>query len=261
MPRMLEDGFGPRRNANYRAQFDSLSENTTEYGEMLRYFETEVFPNLVDMGHFLDIGAGRGNYARPLASRFERTTVVEPNELFYRDMKAWAEEAGVRLSAFNAAWQDVDWKAHDADLTVISHVLYYVPKESRSDFIRKAYDTLKPGGTLLIVLNSELCGIREVYRTFYPREIFDDMPYGEEVGAMLRAEGYPAVQERVFPATISLSSREAALQLVDFLLLRRVPFDDEDSRRRLDEFVDGQMLANGTYRMDSCGTIVRTRRT
>ena len=67
---MRDDALTPQRNALYKSQFDSLSENTTEYREMRQLFETEIFPKLPSMKRFLDIGAGRGNYARPFSLLF-----------------------------------------------------------------------------------------------------------------------------------------------------------------------------------------------
>jgi SAM-dependent methyltransferase len=257
---MHDDALTPERNALYKAQFDSLSENTTEYRDMRQFFEDKIFPDLPALSHFLDIGAGRGNYARPFSLLFEQTTIVEPNEVFVNDTLDWAKEAGSNLRAFNASWQDLVWQGGETDLVLMSHMLYYVPKMQRLTFIRKAYETLKRGGLLLIVLNSDICGIRDVYKAFYTKDLLDEMPFGEEIAALLRAEGYPNVEERIFPAVITLPSREEAAQLIDFLLLRRVPFNDEESIAKREAFIDANLLHDSKYQMDSQGTIVILRK-
>jgi ubiquinone/menaquinone biosynthesis C-methylase UbiE len=253
---MREDTLSPERNTLYKAQFDSLSENTSEYREMRQFFEAEIFPRLPAMEHFLDIGAGRGNYARPFSLLFEQTTIVEPNDVFVNEILVWTKDAGSKLTAFNISWQDLEWQDGETDLVLMSHMLYYVPKAQRSAFIRKAYGTLKKGGLMLIVLNSETCGIRDVYKTFYTKDLLDEMPYGEAIAVLLRSEGYSNVEERIFPAVITLPNREETSQLIDFLLLRRVPFDDEAAQSKREAFIDANLLHDGKYLMDSRGTIV-----
>lgn len=256
---MRDDVLSPERNILYKAQFDSLSENTTEYRDMRIFFEQEIFPQLPNMGHFLDIGAGRGNYARPFSLLFERTTVIEPNDVFFQEIVDWSKDVGSNIQAYQADWHELAFD-DKADLVLMSHMLYYVDKDKRSDFIRKAYTQVKSGGMMIIVLNAEQSGIREVYKAFYPQDLLEAMPYGEEIAGMLRAEGYPNVEEKPFPALISLPNREEMAQLIDFLLLRRVPFDDVTNHQRREDFIDKYCFKDGQYFMDSNGTVVIVRK-
>jgi SAM-dependent methyltransferase len=256
---MQDDVLSPERNALYKSQFDSLSENTSEYRDMRQFFESEIFPNLPSMTRLLDIGAGRGNYARPFSLLFEETTIVEPNDVLFQEILDWAKDAGSTINGFNADWMTVDLQA-EVDLIIMSHMLYYVGKAQRSDFIRKAYANLKKGGRLIIVLNAEQCGIREVYKAFYPQEALDAMPYGEEIARLLRTEGYSNIEEREFPATITLPNREEIAQLIDFLLLRRVSFEEEANRLKRETFIDERCFKDGKYLMDSNGWIVSLRK-
>lgn len=255
---MRDDVLSPERNALYKAQFDSLSENTTEYRDMRRFFEEEIFPQLPSMGHFLDIGAGRGNYARPFSLLCEQTTIIEPNDVFFQEIMAWGKEAGSNISGYQADWLDVDFMG-EADLVLMSHMLYYVDKAKRLDFIRKAYAHVRTGGMMMIVLNAEQCGIREVYKAFYPQDLLEAMPYGEAIAALLTAEGF-TVEEKPFPALITLPNREEMAQLIDFLLLRRVSFDDAANQQKRETFIDAHCFKDGKYIMDSNGSVVMVRK-
>lgn len=256
---MIDDIKSPKRNRLYKEQFDLLSFHTTEYDDMRDFLRTEIFPKLPAMEHFLDIGAGRGNYARPFSQEFEQTTIVEPNEVFCEEILAWAAQNRSSIESHNGEWQSVDFRAK-VDLILMSHMLYYVPKKERMAFIRKAYNQLKPGGYLLIVLNSEDCGIRKVYEAFYPEDLYEAMPYGEEIAAMMRGEGYPDVEEQLFPAEITVPTMEDLYSLIDFLLLRKIPFDTEEMIMRRQKFIEDNLIRNGDLVVDSEGTIVTVKK-
>lgn len=252
---MTDDIMSPKRNRLYKEQFDILSFHTTEYDDMLGFLRTEIFPKLPAMEHFLDIGAGRGNYARPFSQEFKHTTIVEPNEVYFKEILAWASENGSQIEGYNCEWQSVDFRAR-VDLILMSHMLYYVPKNERMKLIRKAYNQLKQGGYLVIVLNSEGCGIREVYEAFYPEHLYEAMPTGEEIAAMMRDEGYQEVVEQIFPAKITVPTMEDLYLLIDFLLLRKIPFDTDEMIVRRQRFVEDFLIRDGELVVDSEGTIV-----
>jgi|GEM_PF-3494566 len=244
-----------KRSKLYKSQFDLLSFHTTEYDHMREYFRSEIFSRLPEKGHFLDIGAGRGNYARPFSQEFTQTTIIEPNDIYFQEILDWAIEGGIHISGHNAGWLEVDFE-HTVDLILMSHMLYYVPESDRLAFIQKAYEHLKPGGYLVIVLNSEGCGIRKVYKEFYPSELYDAMPYGEQIAGMLRDNGYSNVMQEVFPAEITVPTYNDMCQLIDFLLLRKVTFETEEIIQRRNVFIATNLVQGKQFIIDSEGTRV-----
>src|SRR5215203_3177222 len=99
---MLQEKLTPTRNALYKKQFDILSFGASEYPNTIKFFKKEIFPKLPATANFLDVGCGRGNYARPFTEEFDLTTIVDINTVFYDDIIKWAEENGRKLNGYNA---------------------------------------------------------------------------------------------------------------------------------------------------------------
>jgi SAM-dependent methyltransferase len=257
---MAKEQLTQERNELYKRQFDLLSNGTTEYDYMVNYFRTTLFPTLPAMGHFLDIGCGRGNYARPLSEDFDQTTVVEVNSVYFDEVLGWGEDNGRNIGGYNDDWVNVKLDG-ELDFILMSHMLYYVdPPETRPAFIRKAYNLLKPGGLLVITLNSSGCGIRHIYKTFFPYEEYEAMPTGEEIAAILHHLGYPRIETKVYPAEITVPSHEDMGSLVDFMLMRLVSFDTEEKIAQRSEYIDEYLTRGKKYIMDSEGTMVLLRK-
>jgi SAM-dependent methyltransferase len=254
---MLQEKLTPTRNKLYQKQFDILSFGASEYPNMIRFFKSEIFPKLPAKANFLDIGCGRGNYARPFTEEFDQTTIVDINTVFYDDIIKWAAENGRNLKGHNDDWLAVDTGKTQYDFVMMSHVLYYIPPEKRSYFILKGYYALKPGGYQIIVLNAEDCGIRDVYREFYTPERYQTMPYGEGIAAMLRKEGmYPHVEEKIFLEDFHVPTHQDMEMLIDFLLLREVPFQTEAQIAHRTDYINKNLIRDGKYVMDAASTIV-----
>ena len=256
----MKEALTQERNELYKRQFDLLSDGTTEYNYMVNYFRTTLFPTLPAMGHFLDIGCGRGNYARPLSADFDRTTVVEINPVYFYEVLDWGRDNRRNIDGYNDDWVNVPLDA-ELDFILMSHMLYYVdPPESRPAFIRKAYNLLKPGGLLVITLNSEECGIRHIYKTFFPPEEVAYMPTGEEIAAILQHLGYPRIEAKIYPAEITVPSHDDMASLVEFMLMRLVAFDTEEKIARRTQYIDEYLTRGDKFIMDSEGTMVVLRK-
>jgi SAM-dependent methyltransferase len=69
----------------------------------------------------LDVGAGCGALALPLARRLERVTALEPSPAMVRALERAAQDAGLHnIRVIEAAWGDVELPRHD--LVVCAHV-------------------------------------------------------------------------------------------------------------------------------------------
>jgi len=71
----------------------------------------------------LDVGAGAGRFAIPLAKRVRQVTAVDPSEAMLTQLKVAAEAEGVRnVLAVQARWEDA--VVNPADLVICAHVVY-----------------------------------------------------------------------------------------------------------------------------------------
>ena len=82
----------------------------------------------------LDVGAGGGRLALPLALRCQHVTAVEPSPSMVEQLCEGAAEAGIsNLSVVQANWEDAE--VEPADLVICSHVVYGVVEIDQ--FVRK----------------------------------------------------------------------------------------------------------------------------
>lgn len=82
----------------------------------------------------LDVGAGAGRLAVPLAERCKHVTAVEPSEVMQDSMRDQAAEWGIdNLEIIGSTWQEA--KAGPADVVICAHVVYTVEDIDR--FIEK----------------------------------------------------------------------------------------------------------------------------
>ncbi len=86
--------------------------------------EWPVLDALISPGErVLDIGAGGGRFAVPLARKGCRVVAVEPSEAMRRTLAGAAAEAGVELEVHPVGWPAAGWSI-DADVSLAAHVCY-----------------------------------------------------------------------------------------------------------------------------------------
>lgn len=96
---------------------------------------------------FLDVGAADGTTTRYLAGYFERTVCIEPSEPMRRALARACPQAEVVAEPVLRARVDAR-----ADLALLSHVLYYVPRAQWAATAERILGWTAPGGVLLVVL-------------------------------------------------------------------------------------------------------------
>lgn len=78
-------------------------------------------------GSILDVGAGTGRMAIPLAARGHRVTTVERDEEMARSLSEEADRARVSLTQVVGAWPLVAGNTGIHDVVLCTHVVYDVP--------------------------------------------------------------------------------------------------------------------------------------
>ncbi|MDQ7026592.1 MAG: class I SAM-dependent methyltransferase [Anaerolineae bacterium] len=235
----------------YKEQFDLLTFHTDEYKQSIPFIETTLLPKLPQQGHFLDVGAGRGTISMPMSRHFDHTTIVEPNTVYFQEVLDWAKGVGVSLDGHNGDWLEIDSSPIQADLAVLSHVLYFVPYANRSQFVRKAYNCVKRGGYMVIILISATSGINHLYRTLLAPQDYKEMPSIESVVVDLRAEGYDNMHLTMFDADIHLPTVEEMHELMDFLVVDKVAFDNDDMLAKRDQYIRDYLEKESSYNINS----------
>ncbi|MFC0495475.1 class I SAM-dependent methyltransferase [Streptomyces mutabilis] len=97
----------------------------------------------------LDVGPADGTTTRQLAPHFERTICIEPSEPMRRALALACPQAQVLAEPVLEATVDAR-----ADLALLSHVLYYVPRAQWVATVSRIMEWLAPGGLLLVLLQN-----------------------------------------------------------------------------------------------------------
>lgn len=86
--------------------------------------EWPLLDELVQPGEtVLDIGAGGGRFAVPLARKGARVVAIEPSPAMRATLAAAAAEAGVEIAIHDLRWPDGGWRL-DADVSLAAHACY-----------------------------------------------------------------------------------------------------------------------------------------
>jgi len=190
----------------------------------------------------LDVGAGCGALAIPLARRLRAVTALEPSPAMARALRRWAVEAGLaNVAVVEAEWGEVPVAPHD--LILCAHV---------GGLLRAAAPFLcRVGGIArhLVVLVRDLTaaqsGDKFFYRELYP--VLLGRPYaarceGDDTLAALRALGiHPRVTE------IEYRSDQPFVDLAEAIefWMTYLGLSDARSRAYLDGFLRERLVRLG----------------
>jgi SAM-dependent methyltransferase len=240
----------------FREEFEVLSTGSDEYAFTVPTIIENVIKRLPKREAYLDIGAGHGNLTRPFSPHFEHTVIVEPNPVLFEELLAWAKDNGVSMSGQNSAWTP-DVKVDGTfDFAVSSHVLYYVDPAERQDFVKRMFDLLRPGGKLVLITVADRGSeIAKLYSTFFSAQAYQEIPFADELHQLVQKWGYKT-ENTPFHSDIVTKTKPEMFDVVDFLLLQRVNFNDPAIAARRDEFVDQYLTRANGFSIASPGGII-----
>jgi hypothetical protein len=155
-----------------------------------------IGPRLDDCRTALDVGAGCGALAIPLARRRLAVTALEPSPAMAGALRQWAAEARLgTMAVVEAAWGEVPVGPHD--LVLCAHVGSLLRADS--DFLREVGRVARRLVVLVRDVTSAADGDKFFYGELYPRLL--GRPYGgrgeaDDPVAALRSLGLrPTVRE------------------------------------------------------------------
>lgn len=198
----------------------------------------------------LDVGAGGGRLALPLALKCRHVTAVEPSPSMVEQLREGADEAGItNLSVVQADWEDAD--VEPADLVICSHVVYGVVEIDH--FLRKLHVHARHKVAVFAFMDSPPSRFASFWRAVYLEERLN-MPGLPELMQVLWQLGmYPNVEMMPTEARSAFESKEAAVnQVAGFLWVR--PGSEEEERLRLaadellEEDEDGVRIKGAKFR-------------
>jgi SAM-dependent methyltransferase len=149
-------------------QFRRLSEHYEPEADPLFALLSET---LGSKGSLLDVGAGAGRYAVPLAATAGRVTAVEPSAAMRRHLAERVEAAGLtNVRIVPATWEEAVVEPHDVVLA--AHILY--PIADIVPFVQKLVANARRAWFLTIrvePMGAEFAPLwRDIWGTPYPVE-------------------------------------------------------------------------------------------
>ncbi|MFF8611021.1 class I SAM-dependent methyltransferase [Streptomyces sp. NPDC015346] len=132
----------------YREAFTRFIDGTDEKTTTHAYLR-DVLQQLPARQVLLDVGPADGTTTRHLAPYFERTVCIEPSEPMRRALALACPQAEVVGEPVLEARIDAQ-----ADLALLSHVLYYVPRAQWVATVSRIMEWSAPGGLLLVLLQN-----------------------------------------------------------------------------------------------------------
>jgi hypothetical protein len=172
--KIVEAGMLRTEEDAYREAFTRFLAGTDEKAVTYTYLKN-ILEQLPARRVLLDVGPAEGTTTRQLAPHFERTVCIEPSEPMRRALALACPQAQVLAEPVLEATVDAR-----ADLALLSHVLYYVPRTQWVATVSRIMKWLAPGGVLLVLLQNpdEAC-MRMVHHftglRFDLRELADEL--------------------------------------------------------------------------------------
>ncbi len=161
----------------YRQAFTRFLAGTDEKSNTHAYLR-DIMRQLPARRVLLDVGPADGTTTRHLAPYFERTVCIEPSEPMRRALKLACPQAEVVGEPVMEAGIEVR-----ADLALLSHVLYYVPRTQWVATVSRIMQWLAPGGLLLVLLQNPDDACMRMVRHFTGAR-FDLRELADELAAL-----------------------------------------------------------------------------
>jgi hypothetical protein len=132
----------------YREAFTRFLAGTDEKTNTHAYLRG-ILQQLPTRQVLLDVGPADGTTTRYLAPHFGRIVCIEPSEPMRRALTLSCPQAEVVSEPVAEAKIDVR-----ADLVLLSHVLYYLPRDQWAATVSRIMEWMAPGGLLLVLLQN-----------------------------------------------------------------------------------------------------------
>ncbi|MFZ1538760.1 MAG: class I SAM-dependent methyltransferase [Chromatiaceae bacterium] len=130
-----------------------LYDASAETGALKQLFATRILQKLAHLGHALDIGSGKGRLLEMFRA-FERITLVERDAASLVDLRQTLEDLHLPAEILERDYDQVPIERLTSDLTSFTHSIYYF-HEDWGELARRAFSSLRPGGSLVFTLNGD----------------------------------------------------------------------------------------------------------
>jgi 2-polyprenyl-3-methyl-5-hydroxy-6-metoxy-1,4-benzoquinol methylase len=156
---------------HYMKTLDLVLNSTLETKHRGTFYIKNILPRLVRKNNLLDIGPGDGKLTSIVGVNFKQITAVDTCEIALRKTEEVISNLNAHVTKIQGSILEVDLPTNYYDLIMVSHVLYYVELSKWMEVAELCYNSLHPGGVMVIVLSGAKLGKADLMHHFSGRSI------------------------------------------------------------------------------------------
>ncbi|WP_419193022.1 class I SAM-dependent methyltransferase [Kolteria novifilia] len=145
----------------YKKAFGTFLKSTDQKKKAIAWLRGQL-ASMPEREVFLDVGAGSGVITGALAEMFRTTIALEPNRDLRRELERNCPNASVLRETIGGA----PLGPAIADFVLCCHVFYYIDRADRLPILRRLLGWVRPGGMLVVVLQSPRSQCSNFLRSF-----------------------------------------------------------------------------------------------
>lgn len=161
--------FGTYRDElHYAKTLDLFLKSTDETRRLGLFIKRAVFPLLITFDRLLEIGSGSGRLIHWFGNSFKHVTAVDINKKMLDELNKTKRilRNSIQFEKIHASLFNADLKKNSYNLTLLSHVLYYIDRSEWLNAVKLAYNVTCPNGFLLIVMSGNDLGKAALIKHF-----------------------------------------------------------------------------------------------
>jgi 2-polyprenyl-3-methyl-5-hydroxy-6-metoxy-1,4-benzoquinol methylase len=156
---------------HYMKTLDLVLKSTLETKHRGTFYIKNILPRLARKNNLLDIGPGDGKLTSIVGVNFKQITAVDTCEIALRKTEEVISNLNAHVTKIQGSILEVDLPTNYYDLIMVSHVLYYVELSKWMEVAELCYNSLHPGGVMVIVLSGAKLGKADLMHHFSGRSI------------------------------------------------------------------------------------------
>lgn len=224
----------------YCEDFEVFLECTTQKAELLGEVMTLV-EELGLHGRFIDVGAGNGALTARIAPFFRETVAIEPSGPMRRRL---AIRGGADVVV--AERLEEHRRSYEADLVLCSHALFHIPPEEWLWCVRRMQGWLRPGGQLVLALQSPSSECMKMLGMF-GYQVPSLLEFGRGLVGVEQDEGRSELGEvRHLGGAVRTGDLEKFLRVVEFQF-NCLPHPRAIMRSEVLEYVEAELWRHGAF--------------
>lgn len=149
---------------HYMETLDLILSSTDETIHRGLFYSKKILPHLEKVENLLDVGSGNGKITKMIGESFKEITLLDSCSMALDQVSTMLGDK--RVLKINGSVCESRLPGNYYDLIMMSHVLYYVDPALWINATQKCYQSLRPGGVMVVVLSGAKLGKASLMQHF-----------------------------------------------------------------------------------------------